>query len=99
MRRIRVRPDFADTIVRAELTRTGFAKRAGVNHATLYALINPIQHPSGAGAGCGSSQRSTLPQLILRRKRRSRGCWSRKRLEGWPHERTRWRLEQMRRRK
>ena len=49
MKRIRVKSDFADTIARAGLTMTGFAEHAGVNRATLYALINPAQHPKRRG--------------------------------------------------
>ena len=49
MKRIHVRSDFADTIARAGFTMTGFAERAGVNRATLYALINPAQHPRRRG--------------------------------------------------
>jgi hypothetical protein len=49
MKRIRVRSDFADTIARAGLTMTDFAASAGVNRATLYALINPAQQPRRRG--------------------------------------------------
>lgn len=49
MKRIRVREGFVDTIARVGLTMTGFAEHAGVNRATLYALINPAQHPKRRG--------------------------------------------------
>ncbi|MFL5803546.1 MAG: hypothetical protein ACJ8CR_17605 [Roseiflexaceae bacterium] len=59
MKRIRVRSDFADAIARACLSMTDFAETAGVNRTTLYALINPAQHPGRRGG----MQRATAWKL------------------------------------
>jgi predicted DNA-binding transcriptional regulator AlpA len=48
-KRIVLRPNFADTIARTGLTMTEFAATAGVERTTLYALMNPSQHPNRKG--------------------------------------------------
>jgi hypothetical protein len=59
MKRIRVRANFADAVARAGLSMTNFAEAAGVNRTTLYALINPAQHPGRRGG----MQRATAWKL------------------------------------
>lgn len=44
-----LRPEFADTIAREGISISEFAKVAGVERGTIYALLNPSQHPNRKG--------------------------------------------------
>lgn len=47
--RPRLKPDFLDTIGQTGLSVTEFAARAGVSRGTIYAGLNPDQHPHRIG--------------------------------------------------
>jgi hypothetical protein len=50
----KIHPDAPARIVRAGLTKKGFAERAGITESTLHALLNPEQHPIAAAAACSA---------------------------------------------
>ena len=50
MERIRLKPDFEDTIAReTKLSLAQYCKLAGVSKSTVHALRNPSQHPHRKG--------------------------------------------------
>lgn len=49
MKRRRLKTDFLDTVARTGTSITDFANLAGVERGTIYALINPEQHPHRKG--------------------------------------------------
>lgn len=59
MKRLRLKPGFLDTVARTGTSVTDFASIAGVERGTIYALINPDQHPHRKGG----MQRATAWKL------------------------------------
>jgi lambda repressor-like predicted transcriptional regulator len=57
--RIRLHPDFVDTIAQTGLSLAAFCRQAGVSTATIHALRNPTQHPHRKGG----MQRATAWKL------------------------------------
>jgi len=59
----KIHPDAPALIVRAGLTKKGFAERAGITETTLHALLNPEQHPNRSRGGM---QRTTAWKIVRR---------------------------------
>lgn len=58
--RIRLHPDFVDTIAQTGMSLAAFCRQAGVSTATVHALRNPTQHPHRKGG----MQRATAWKLV-----------------------------------